>query len=97
MFSIACPPQINCPYINSAFGLAHTEALLPLTLLGLMTGILAGLLLILFRELVEFVTESFNKKTNLDKELRGKDGCEPFLALKLNGNKSIQRVKTAGF
>ena len=39
--------------------LAHTEALLPLTLLGLMTGILAGLLLILFRESVEFVSELF--------------------------------------
>ena len=39
--------------------LAHTEALLPLTLLGLMTGILAGMLLILFRESVESISGLF--------------------------------------
>ena len=39
--------------------LAHTEALLPLTLLGLMTGILAGVLLILFRESVATISELF--------------------------------------
>ena len=39
--------------------LAHTEALLPLTLLGLITGVLAGLLLILFRESVEFASDLF--------------------------------------
>lgn len=39
--------------------LAHTEALFPLTLLGIATGILAGLLLILFRESVQFISELF--------------------------------------
>ena len=39
--------------------LAHTEALLPLVLPGLMTGILAGMLLILFRESVATISELF--------------------------------------
>lgn len=51
--------------------LAHTEALLPLTLLGLMTGILAGMLLILFRESVETISELFMPEGEDSFELLG--------------------------
>ena len=35
---------------------------------------------------------TFNKKTNIEKNVRGKDGCEPFLALKFDQNNSIQEA-----